>query len=157
MSRFPSRRAAMLAASLGVLLAGCSTPAVLQPAAERSGQSWVVTRPALAATLAQACPGGIAGEITDYWAPSRADVDRLEAALAQLPASIGTPVADDRQYVGVVSGQQRLVYVRGWPAADFPDADPSRHQAVPCDIGWHALYDPASGHFLHSGPASASY
>lgn len=145
----------VLIASLLVLSACRTTAPVLVPAAERSGQSWVVTRPALAAGLAQACPGGISGEITDYWAPSRTQVDQLEAALPQLQA-LGPVGTDDRQYVGVVSGGRRLVYVRGWPAADFPVSDPSREQAVPCDIGWHALFDPASGRFIASGRADAS-
>lgn len=149
-----SRRPVLMLAGLLALTACSTTPPTLVPAAERSGQSWVVTRPALAAELAQACPGGTDSQIRDYWAPTREEVDRLEAALGRLNA-LGDVSNDDRQYVGVVTPQGRQVYVRGWPASDFPAGNPSREQAVPCDIGWHALYDPASDRFISHRRANA--
>ena len=134
------------------LLAACaSSPDPTQvPTAQRAGQSWVVTRPQVAAELARACPGGLDVEISDFWAPSRSDIDRLEAVLPGLQDRQPEALNGDRQYVGIVSQGQRLVYVRGFPAIDNAGHDPTRAIVVPCDIGWHALYDPQAQRFLHT-------
>lgn len=146
-------RLPLLATATTLALAACTTTGTPQqvPTAVRSGQSWVVTRPLVAAELARACPGGLDVEISDFWAPSRSDVDQLEARLPQLQARISDAVSGDRQYVGIVDGEQRLIYIRGFPATDNAGHDPTRAVVVPCDIGWHALYDPRSGQFTQAG------
>lgn len=144
-----------LPASLAAcLLAACSTSALPQqvPAAQRPGQSWVVTRPQVAAELTRACPGGLDARIEDFWAPSRTDIDRLESLLPQLRQRVSDAVSGDRQYVGVVINGQRRIYVRGFPAIDNAGHDPTRSVVADCAIGWHALYDPGSGHFSVSRP-----
>lgn len=143
----------LLLALAAISLAACSSVSTPRqvPAAERSGQSWVVTRPQVAASLARACPGGLEVDITDFWAPSRNDVDQLEAQLPQLQQRISDAQRGDRQYVGIVSGDRRLIYIRGFPATDNAGHDPTRAVVVPCDIGWHALYDPQSGQFTQAG------
>lgn len=144
----------LLAALAGCALTACTTtgtPAQV-PTAVRSGQSWVVTRPLVAAELARACPGGLEVEISDFWAPSRSDVDQLESRLPQLQQRIPQASSGDRQYVGILSGNQRLIYVRGFPATDNVGHDPTRTVVVPCDIGWHALYEPQTGQFIQATP-----
>ena len=148
----PSR---LLATGLATCLLGAcsSSPLPRQvPTAERAGQSWVVTRPQVAAELSRACPGGLDARIDDFWAPSRSDIDRLESDLPTLGARLPDAVTGDRQYVGVVIGGQRHIYVRGFPAIDNTGHDPTRSVVVDCAVGWHALYDPGSGQFTLSTP-----
>lgn len=153
--RFPALLASSLACCMLAACASTSAPTQV-PTAQRPGQSWVVTRPLVAAELARACPGGLEAEITDFWAPSRTDVDLLETRLPGLAARVPDAITGDRQYVGVVVDGQRRIYVRGFPATDNASHDPTRALVVACDIGWHALYDPASGQFEVAGqPASA--
>ena len=78
-----------LLATCLLALAAC-TPANVKPGASvptaiKAGQSWVVTRPIVAAQVLDTCsrdsparqPDGISG----YWAPSRAQIDALESRL----------------------------------------------------------------------------
>lgn len=144
---------ALIATSL--VLSACSNLATPRqvPTAQRPGQGWVVTRPLVAAELVRACPGGLEVEITDFWAPSRSDIDQLEARLPQLQSRLPEALTGDRQYVGIISRGQRQIYVRGFPATDNAGYDPTRAIVVACDIGWHALYDPQSGQFIQAVPA----
>lgn len=86
MSRSLSR--AVLPLALAALAAAC-TPANVRsgasvPTAVKTGQSWVVTRPVIAAQVLDTCsrssPGREAGAVTGYWAPSRQQVEQLEAS-----------------------------------------------------------------------------
>ena len=71
-----------LLAAATLTLAAC-TPSNTRPGsvptAVKTGQSWVVTRPVVAAQVLDTCsrdsPAKHAGEVTGYWAPSRADID----------------------------------------------------------------------------------
>lgn len=148
-------RAALGLAVAGLLLAGCATrgPATV-PTQLRSGQSWVITRPLVAAQVLDTCsrdsPARHPGEVTGYWAPSRQQIDQLEAAQAKLQPTIAAPAQFDRQYVGIESGGRRLIYVNAFRLPDHSDLDPGKNAVRVCDGGagfWGALYDPRSGEF----------
>jgi len=124
------------------------------PTAVKAGQSWVVTRPVVAAQVLDTCsrdsPAKHAGEVTGYWAPSRADIDALESRLAQLQPQIAEPGQSGRQYVGFESNGKRLVYINAFSLPDHSKIDPAREAIRVCDGGaqfWGAVYDPQDGSF----------
>ena len=110
--------------------------------------------------------------IEGSWTPSAADVAHLEADLPAIEGqerqSVGRPdprpmvrVGDVdlfyRQYVGVVVGGRRLIYVNSFPLSQFehwPEGTPLpdwRHEPLlVCDGGegfWGVLYDPEARTF----------
>lgn len=149
------------------VLAGCATtggqPGTTVPTTLKAGQSWVITRPVIAAQVLDTCsrdsPGRRPGEVTDYWAPSRQQVDDLEARLSQLQPKIAAPGDSDRQYVGIVVGGRRLIYINAFTLPDDSDLDPARTAIRVCDGGaafWGAVFDPQTGQFSQvetNGPA----
>ncbi|WP_313139024.1 hypothetical protein [Stenotrophomonas sp.] len=144
-----------VAIALATALGACTTtrgPASV-PTAERTGQSWVVTRPVIAAQVLDTCsrpsPGREAGRVTGYWAPSRQQVDQLEAKLPSLEAQVPHVLDFDRQYVGIESGGKRLIYINAFPPSDS-SVNPAREAMSVCDGGaqfWGAVFDPASNTF----------
>lgn len=133
---------------LPCLLAACASHAPTSvPSAQRSGQGWVVTRTAVAARITQACPDGIADGIQDLYAPSRDQIDALEARLAALDDRLPQASSADRQYVGILRDGQPYIFVRGLPARDYRKDDPARTLLGDCHSGWEALYNPATGQF----------
>ena len=146
------------AAAAALLLAAChsaSRPDSV-PTAIKAGQSWVVTRPLVAAQVIDTCsrpgPASLDGGVTGYWAPSRAQVDQLEAALDQLAGQIADPRASGRQYVGIENGSRRLIYINAFKLPDTAGLNPAREAVRVCDGGegfWGAIYDPAGNSFSH--------
>lgn len=146
-----------LLAAATLTLAAC-TPSNTRPGsvptAVKTGQSWVVTRPVVAAQVLDTCsrdsPAKHAGEVTGYWAPSRADIDALESQLAQLQPSIAEPALSGRQYVGFESSGKRLIYINAFTLPDHSDINPAREAIRVCDGGgqfWGAVYDPQTSTF----------
>ena len=105
-------------------------------------------------------PEGIKG----LWDPSEAVVHQLESRLPQLAKlasenshsaskSIGDSTATYRQYIGVVIGDRRYVYINAWTAGELrmgSDGTWRYKASVVCDGGpshWGALYDPQTGTF----------
>lgn len=142
----------------GLWLAGCAstggTPGTSVPTSVKAGQSWVITRPAVAAQVLDTCsrdsPARHPGEITGYWAPSRQQVEQLEARLDQLQPTIPRPGDFDRQYVGIEAKGRRLIYINAFQLPDDTELDPARVAIQVCDGGaqfWGAVYDPESGQF----------
>jgi len=155
-SRSLSRVALPLA--LAALAAACTPantrPGAMVPTALKTGQSWVVTRPVVAAQVLDTCsrdsPGREAGAVTGYWAPSRKDVEQLEAALPALEAQVPNAADFDRQYVGIEMRGRKLVYLNAFHLPDEAEIDPAREAIRVCDGGaqfWGAVFDPASGSF----------
>ena len=156
MSRSLSR--AVLPLALAALAAAC-TPANVRPGASvptavKTGQSWVVTRPVIAAQVLDTCsrssPGREAGAVTGYWAPSRQQVEQLEARLPSLETQVPKAADFDRQYVGIEMDGRQLIYLNAFHLPDDADIDPARDAIRVCDGGaqfWGALFDPASGSF----------
>lgn len=156
MSRSLSR--ALLPLALAALAAAC-TPANTRPGASvptaiKTGQSWVVTRPVVAAQVLDTCsrssPGREPGRITGYWAPSRQQVEQLEARLPSLETQVPKAADFDRQYVGIEMDGRQLIYLNAFHLPDDADIDPARDAIRVCDGGaqfWGALFDPASGSF----------
>lgn len=157
MSRSLSR--AVLPLALAALAAAC-TPANTRPGASvptaiKTGQSWVVTRPVVAAQVLDTCsrssPGREPGRVTGYWAPSRQQVEQLEAQLPSLEAQVPKAADFDRQYVGIEMDGRQLIYLNAFHLPDDADIDPARDAIRVCDGGaqfWGAVFDPASGRFL---------
>ncbi len=156
MSRSLSR--AVLPLALAALAAAC-TPANTRPGASvptaiKTGQSWVVTRPVVAAQVLDTCsrssPGREPGRVTGYWAPSRQQVEQLEAQLPSLEAQVPKAADFDRQYVGIEMDGRQLIYLNAFHLPDDADIDPARDAIRVCDGGaqfWGAVFDPASGRF----------
>jgi len=143
------------------VLAGCSTvkgpPSV--PTAIKTGQSWVVTRPVIAAQVLDTCsrpsPGRDPGRVTGYWAPSRQQVEQLEARLAQLEPRVAAPQDFDRQYVGIEAGGSELIYVNAFHLPDNSTINPAREAIRACDGGamfWGAVFDPKTATFSEFHP-----
>ncbi|HDS1124704.1 TPA: hypothetical protein QDZ60_002000 [Stenotrophomonas maltophilia] len=144
------------AIALAAALGACTTtrgPASV-PTAERTGQSWVVTRPIIAAQVLDTCsrpsPGREAGRVSGYWAPSRQQIDQLEAKLSSLEAQVPKVLDFDRQYVGIESAGKRLIYINAFHLPDDSGINPAREAIRVCDGGtqfWGAVFDPASNTF----------
>jgi hypothetical protein len=101
-------------------------------------------------------------DVESLWMPSSEDLQRLEADLprlqgqtSQLFCLANTPLPDpakyDRQYVGVIIGGKRWVYVNAFTqVADLLWAnglDPNRDLIHVCGGGeehWSVLYDPSA-------------
>lgn len=156
MSRFLSR--AVLPLALAALAAACTPantrPGASVPTAVKTGQSWVVTRPVVAAQVLDTCsrssPGREPGRVTGYWAPSRQQVEQLEAQLPSLEAQVPKAAHFDRQYVGIEMDGRQLIYLNAFHLPDDADIDPARDAIRVCDGGaqfWGAVFDPASGSF----------
>lgn len=154
-------RNTLAALACGLALGACATvqgpPSV--PTALKTGQSWVVTRPVVAAQVLDTCsrpsPGRDAGRVTGYWAPSRRQVEQLEAALSQLQAQVQEPAAFDRQYVGIETEGRQLIYVNAFKLPDGSEIDPAREAIRACDGGrmfWGAVFDPQTGAFAEFQP-----
>jgi len=149
---------AVLPLALAALAAAC-TPANTRPGASvptaiKTGQSWVVTRPVVAAQVLDTCsrssPGREPGRVTGYWAPSRQQVEQLEARLPSLETQVPKAADFDRQYVGIEINGRQLIYLNAFHLPDDADIDPARDAIRVCDGGaqfWGALFDPASGSF----------
>lgn len=145
MARFRLLTASLLCC---VLVACASQEVTSIPTAQRSGQTWIVTRTALAAQLLQACPGGIADDAQDLFAPDRSLIDRLEAHLPSLDAQSPGASQADRQYVGVQLSGKPYIFIRGLPVLDHRDRNPARESAADCSTGWESLYDPSTDQFI---------
>ncbi|KRG38678.1 hypothetical protein ARC78_15335 [Stenotrophomonas pictorum JCM 9942] len=148
----------LLSACAALALAACTPsnvkPGAVVPTAIKAGQSWVVTRPVIAAEVLDTCsrdsPAKHAGAISGYWAPSRADIETLESQLSRLQPEVAEPALSSRQYVGFESGGKRLIYINAFTLPDHSKRDPAREAIRACDGGdsfWGAVYDPQSGTF----------
>lgn len=147
----------LLPALLAVATAACSglsTKPDSVPTRIKAGQSWVITRQAVAEQVLDTCsrdsPAHHPGRVAGYWAPSRQQVEQLEARQQQLAPRIADPESYDRQYVGIVAGGRQLVYLNAFRLPDHADIDPSREALRGCDGAagfWGALYDPETGEF----------
>lgn len=149
---------ALLPLALAALAAACTPantrPGASVPTAVKTGQSWVVTRPVVAAQVLDTCsrdsPGREAGRVTGYWAPSRQQVEQLEAALPTLDAQVPKASDFDRQYVGIEMDGRKLIYLNAFHLPDDADIDPARQAIRVCDGGaqfWGAVFDPATAQF----------
>ncbi|WP_427851842.1 hypothetical protein [Stenotrophomonas acidaminiphila] len=143
----------------GLLALAACTPANVKPGATvptaiKAGQSWVVTRPLVAAQVLDTCsrdsparqPDGVSG----YWAPSRAQIDALESRLQQLQPTIAEPARSNRQYVGFIARGRQLIYINAFTLPDHDKTNPAREAVRVCDGGaafWGAVYDPQTGSF----------
>ena len=154
------------AITLAAVLGACTTtrgPASV-PTAERTGQSWVVTRPIIAAQVLDTCsrpsPGREAGRVSGYWAPSRQQIDQLEANLSSLEAQVPKVLDFDRQYVGIESAGRRLIYINAFHLPDDSGINPAREAIRVCDGGaqfWGAAFEPARRiMYLETAPQSDS-
>lgn len=149
---------AVLPLALAALAAAC-TPANTRPGASvptaiKTGQSWVVTRPVIVAQVLDTCsrpsPGQTPGRVTGYWAPSRQQVEQLEAALPALEPRVPQVTDFNRQYVGIELEGRKVIYLNAFRLPDHSNVDPSREAIRVCDGGstfWGAVFDPATAQF----------
>ena len=103
--------------------------------------------------------------VQSLWIPPADDVEKLEADLPRLHGQksrlfclTGTPLPDpagyDRQYVGVVMGGKRWIYVNAFSGVSamltLGGVDPTRQLVRVCGGGaglWGVLYDPSGRSF----------
>ncbi len=139
-------------------LAACTPantkPGASVPTAAKAGQSWVVTRPLVAAQVLDTCsrdsPARYADGVGGYWAPGRAQIDALESRLQQLQPTIAAPAQSGRQYVGFIAQGRQLIYINAFTLPDHARTNPAREAVRVCDGGagfWGAVYDPQTGTF----------
>ena len=158
------------------LLVGCTPagrPAAPAPTADPLPPGTYFVLPASQAEAAGAQCSRLAPEVEAGWAMTDADAQAVERRLHELvdePPVDTNPVraaaasridldTSVRQYVGVVVGGRRVIYVNAFPQ-DMLDRDadmPSDHRlhadrrvAVVCDGGdsfWGVVFDPATGAF----------
>ena len=143
----------------GALALAACTPANVKPGASvsttiKTGQSWVVTRPLIAAQVLDTCsrdsPAKHADGVSGYWAPSRAQIDALESRLSQLQPTIAEPAQSGRQYVGFIAQGRQLIYINAFTVPDHENVNPAREAIRVCDGGaqfWGAVFDPATNQF----------
>ncbi len=96
-------------------------------------------------------------KIDDGWVPDKRDIASLEARLSEITnvtsgrgarTTISDPRRSYRQYVGIVVGGRRLIYVNAFPS-EFKDWKTHFLGSI-CDGGsalWGVLFDPATGTF----------
>ncbi|HLT47709.1 MAG TPA: hypothetical protein VK002_10820 [Rubricoccaceae bacterium] len=136
------------------VLAGCSGS---RPDAPTAPGSYTVLDAALAEEATRQCSRA-SYAVEGGWNPSEADVRLLEEHLPDLLTLPSTACClpdarlDDlgryhRQYVGVVIGGRRLIYVNAFPARLSAEAG---EPFIVCDGGtsfWGALFDPETATF----------
>jgi len=125
--------------------------------AAQKEQRWVLLPPSAANTL----PIKLFDDSVHLggWQPLQSDIDGLEANLSQIaqlkptgwgtsPVRIEHPERYYRQYIGITSRQQRLVYVNAF--CDDPPANWKTRLNIAIDGAtcyWQAFYDPATKKF----------
>jgi hypothetical protein len=133
--------------ALATCFAGCSS-IVVEP-----GRS-VVLEPEAVSAFSKMCSRPGIPDFTATWQPDQTAINSLEADLARLHrlraegccilgASVGDVNRYYRQYVGIVSGGRRLIYVNAY-AADESTRLESKPVNDWCDGGdafWGVLYD----------------
>ena len=93
------------------------------------------------------------------WEPTKANIESLEAHLSDIAklrsfsGVVGARIADPsnyyRQYVGILVGKRKLIYVNAFGTPPFPRW--RERFAWTCDGGvndWGALYDPRNHRFF---------
>lgn len=146
----------LLPLAVAALLGACATTQgpTSVPTAARTGQSWVVTRPIIAAQVLDTCsrpsPGREAGRVSGYWAPGRQQIDQLEAKLPALESQVPGVLDFDRQYVGIEVDGKQLIYINAFHLPADNTVRPAREAVRVCDGGaqfWGAVFDPATRAF----------
>ena len=127
-------------------------------ACAQAGTHWILLPATAAPEAAKQCSRG-APKVDGGWDPTTQDIAGLEQrlpAIARLEAGINGhslhiehPEQTYRQYVGVIVGGHRLIYVNavGGPFEKYA----REHVEIVCDGGssfWGVLYDPATGRFF---------
>ena len=101
---------------------------------------------------------GLVG-VTGAWRPNKSDLELLESRLADISVvqsqsaskdtHIGQPSLYYRQYIAVLVGRRKLIYVNGF--LDKPPSSWRKRVVNICDTGptdWGVVYDPANTHFF---------
>ena len=123
-------------------------------------QKWVLLPPSQAKAVTRFCSRNNLAKVDRGWQLTAKDADAIEDALSKdnylrgKLTSASTKEKDPRQYyrqyVGVVVGGRKLIYVNG--ICVKPPSYWTRKLENVCDGGacfWGVLYDPASGEFSH--------
>jgi hypothetical protein len=100
---------------------------------------------------------GQSAKVDRGWMPEKADVDLLESHLGEIaklkPRCCVPKIADAggfyRQYIGIVVGGRRLIYVNAFAPDPIPKDWQSRLTFVYDGGGgyWRVLFDPVTGQF----------
>lgn len=93
--------------------------------------------------------------VTEFWQPTAEEITQLEFALPEYLLKLDEKAAPPggiyaRQYIGIVTGGNRLIYGNYFYVRNSDTADRSAEPAIVCDGGpyfWGLVYDPASKEF----------
>ena len=115
-------------------------------------------------TLLKQCSRDAPANVSQFWNPSAAQIERLERLLPTYVRGGADPrrhvpgnVEYHRQYLGIVVDGRRLIYGNFYPAGAFQPTRPSDRfdekstPVVVCDGGpvfWGVVFDPESNAFL---------
>jgi len=120
---------------------------------------FAVLPPSEAQAVNRLCSRTGPGRVDGGWAPEASDVATLEAQLGDVAkvessggvrATISNPFGSYRQYVGIVVGGKRLIYVNAF-APDLVPKDWKTRLVNVCDGGpafWGVIFDPMAGKFF---------
>ena len=118
----------------------------------------------LPATAAQSvshfCSRAGIPKVSGSWHPTQTELERLESHLMRISklksgdelkqVQIGQPAAFYRQYIPIVVGGRKLIYINAFswtPASYWQERIMDRCDTGPS--GWGVLYEPRTGQFSH--------
>lgn len=139
-----------------LMLAGCASDGPLP-------RGYVVLPEASAGDALRPCSRQGPSDVEGTWSPSEAEIAQLEKDLPKLArlksslcclvgARINDPSSYFRQYLGLIIGGQRLIYINAFfdPAAHYDHSPWLQRVVDACDGGssfWGAMYDPKRRRF----------
>jgi len=119
----------------------------------------VILPPSEGPTMIKQCSRSGPAEVTGFWLPSLADVAASEKRLQKLLRDSGREIDlgnSYRQYIGIVSGGKKLIYVNAFSGTILvhPGFRTSwkKEALVACDGGeifWGVEFDPVTQSFAH--------
>lgn len=130
------------------LLAACSN-------GQRVSPHSVILKPKNAPKVIKSCNPEIPPDITDYWTPSVADAQQMEALLPNflLNSPIHRQFSDYyRQYVGVIANGRKLVFVSAFVTPSEWHMHWKSDPVAVCGGGsdyWRVAFDPQTKEFSH--------
>lgn len=143
------------------ILAGCLVLAFTAVLHGQKRDRSVVLPESAAQQITQPCSRPGPPKFDGTWRPTKADIDAMESRLTRISrlrsksgiigARIEHPDRYYRQYVGIIVGKRKLIYINAI-CGDEPPSFWRERPVMVCDGGgcsWGVVYDIVSGEFSH--------